>query len=106
MLMTSVCTPSSVRQERDEEELTLLVVDGNRQEGDEGHNCQKWKENTNEEEEFKALQPSPPVVLQVHDVNDQGPERQHPWGMNITDSLGLRTPGCNVFRFIPKLPTI
>lgn len=36
-----VHTKSYARQERTEEELTLLVVDGNRQEGDEGHNCQK-----------------------------------------------------------------
>lgn len=73
-----MCTPSSVRQESDEEELTLLVFDGNRQEGDEGQDCQEREENPDEEKQLEALQPGPPVVLQVHDVSDQGPERQHP----------------------------
>lgn len=44
-----MCTPSSVRQESDEEELTLLVFDGNRQEGDEGQDCQEREENPDEE---------------------------------------------------------
>lgn len=66
-----------MKQESDEEELTLLAVDGNRQEGDEGHYCQQREESTNEDEELEALQPSSPVVLQVHDMSDEGPECQH-----------------------------
>lgn len=58
--------------------LTLLVADGNRQEGDEGNDSQHGEENPHVEEELEALQPSPPVVLQVHDVCDQSPERQNP----------------------------
>lgn len=59
------------------EQLTLLVSNGNRQEGDEGYDRQQREENPDEEEELEALQPGPPVVLQVHDVGDQGPKCQH-----------------------------
>lgn len=47
----------------------LLVVDGNRQEGDESYDGEQREENPHEEEELEALQPGPPVVLQVHDVS-------------------------------------
>lgn len=67
-----------VAQEGPKEELTLLVADGNRQEGDEGHDRQQTEEHADEEEELEALQPGPPEVLQVHDASDEGPERQHP----------------------------
>lgn len=66
-----------MKQQSDVHGLTLLVVDGNRQEGDEGHDCQQREENPDEEEELEALQPGPPEVLQVHDVSDQGPKCQH-----------------------------
>lgn len=55
----------------------LLVVDGNRQERDEGYDCQQREEDPDDEEELEAPQPGPPVVLQVHDVGDQGPECQY-----------------------------
>lgn len=55
----------------------LLVVDGNRQESDESHHSQDREESPNEEKELEAFQPGPPVVLQVHDVSDQGPKCQH-----------------------------
>lgn len=60
------------------EELTLFVADGNRQEGDESHDRQQREENADGEEELEALEPGPPEILQVHDVSDEGPERQHP----------------------------
>lgn len=71
---------NDVRQESDKEELTLFVDDGNWQEGTEGHNRQQTEEHADGEEELEALQPGPPEVLQVHDVSDENPERQHPWG--------------------------
>lgn len=69
------------------DQLTLLVVDGDRQESHEGDDCQQREEHPDEEEELEPLQPGPPVVLQVHDVGDQGPKGQHTWGMKQTDSL-------------------
>lgn len=66
-----------MKQESSVDRLTLPVSDGNRQEGDEGYNCQHREENPDEEEELEALQPGPPVVLQIHDVGDQGPKCQH-----------------------------
>lgn len=63
-------TPSHVKQEGNGGELTLVVADGNREEGDEGYDCQQREENPDVEEEFEALQPGPPIVLQVHDVSD------------------------------------
>lgn len=71
----------------DVEELTLLVADGNRQESDEGHDCYQREEDPDDEEELEALKPGPPVVLQVHDVSDQGPKSQHTWGTNTTDTF-------------------
>lgn len=62
------------------DELTFFAGDGNRQEGNEGHKRQWREEQADEEEELKAFQPGPPEVLQVHDVSDEGPECQHPWG--------------------------
>lgn len=60
-----------------QQKLTLFVVDGNREECDEGDNCQQREENPDEEEELETLEPGPPVVLQIHDVSDQGPKCQH-----------------------------
>ena len=73
----TVLTTSFVAMEGDVEQLTLLSVDGNGQESDEGYDCQQREENPDGEEELEALQPRPPVVLQVHDVSDQGPKSQH-----------------------------
>lgn len=67
-------------QESDKEELTLCMDDGNWQEGTEGHKRQQREEHADTEEKPEALQPRPPEVLQVHDVSNEGPERQHPWG--------------------------
>lgn len=72
--MNGVHIPSCVGQEGDEEQLTLLFADGDRQESDKGHNCQQEEEKPAEEEELEAPEPRPPVVLQVHDVSDQGPK--------------------------------
>lgn len=55
----------------------LLVVDGNRKKSDECHHSQDREETPNEEEKLEAFQPGPPVVLQVHDVGDQGPKCEH-----------------------------
>lgn len=52
----------------------LLFADGDRQESDKGHDCQQGEEKPAEEEELEAPEPRPPVVLQVHDVSDQGPK--------------------------------
>lgn len=60
--------------------LTLLVVNGNREEYNEGHNCQQREEKPDEKEVLEALEPGPPVVLQVHDVSYQGPKCQNTWG--------------------------
>ena len=60
--------------------LTLLPRDGEGEEGDEGHHSQQGEEATDKDEKLEPLQPSAPVVLQVHDVCDEGPERQHTWG--------------------------
>lgn len=57
--------------------LTLLVVNGNREEYNEGHNCQQREEKPDEKEVLEALEPGPPVVLQVHDVSYQGPKCQN-----------------------------
>lgn len=57
--------------------LTLLSVDGSGQESNEAYDGQQREESTDEEEELEALQPGPPVVLQVHNMSDQGPKSQH-----------------------------
>ena len=57
--------------------LTLLLRDGDREEGDEGGQRQQGEEQSHEEEEPEPLQPGLPVALEVHDVGDQSPEGQH-----------------------------
>lgn len=75
--MSSVHKNSDVTMEIDREQLTVMVQDAKAQEGDEGCDCQQREDNPDEEEKPEASQPGPPVILQVHDVSDQGPECQH-----------------------------
>lgn len=58
--------------------ITLLLCDGKSEEDDEGSHCQNWEEHANGDEELEAFEPGAPVVLQVHDVCDECPERQNP----------------------------
>lgn len=58
--------------------ITLLLCDGKSEEDDEGSHCQSWEEHANGDEELEAFEPGAPVVLQVHDVCDERPERQNP----------------------------
>lgn len=81
----AVCTTAQTHWESDAEELTLFVFDGNRQETDEGHDCQQREEHSDEEEELESLQPGSPEVLQVHDVSNQSPKCQHTWGTNTSE---------------------
>lgn len=55
----------------------LLVCDGESQEGDEGGHSHDREEHTDSDEELEAFEPRAPEVLQVHDVSDEGPERQN-----------------------------
>ena len=57
--------------------LTLILRDGDGEEGDEGGQRQHREEQPHEEEEPETLQPGLPVALEVHDVGDQSPEGQH-----------------------------
>lgn len=57
----------------------LFACDGHTEEGDKGNNGQQGEENPDEEEELEALQPGSPVVLQVHDMRDKGPESEYTW---------------------------
>lgn len=59
------------------ERITLLLCDGESQEGDEGDDGQHWEEHADGDEELEAFEPGAPVILQVHDVRDKSPERQH-----------------------------
>lgn len=58
--------------------ITLLLCDGKSEEGDEGSHCQSGEEHANRDEELEAFEPGAPVVLEVHDVRDKGPECQNP----------------------------
>lgn len=58
--------------------ITLLPCDGKSEEGDEGSHCQSGEEHANRDEELEAFEPGAPVVLEVHDVRDKGPECQNP----------------------------
>lgn len=55
--------------------ITLLLRDGQSEEGNKGSHSQNWEEDTNNDEEFETLEPGSPVVLTVHDVCDESPER-------------------------------
>lgn len=55
----------------------MLLCDGQSEEGDEGSQCQNGEENTNNNKEPQPLEPGSPVVLKVHDMCDQSPQRQH-----------------------------
>lgn len=59
------------------EMITLLLCDGESQEGDEGDDGQHREEHADGDEELEAFEPGAPEVLQVHDVCDKSPERQH-----------------------------
>lgn len=59
------------------EALTLLLCDGQRQEGDKGCHGEDTEEQADADKELEAFEPCAPVVLKVHDVCDQSPERQH-----------------------------
>lgn len=59
-------------------EITLLLCDGKSEEGDEGSHRQSWEKDANRNEELEAFEPGAPVVLEVHDVRDKGPECQNP----------------------------
>lgn len=60
--------------------ITLLLCDGKSEEGDEGSHRQSWEEDANRNEEFETFEPGAPIVLEVHDVCDKGPECQNPCG--------------------------
>ncbi|TNN54138.1 hypothetical protein EYF80_035646 [Liparis tanakae] len=47
------------------------------EEGDEGSHRQDGEQHAHSDEELEAFEPSAPEVLQVHDVCDERPERQH-----------------------------
>ena len=73
--------------QRARERLTLLLCDGEGEESSEGHHSQDGEETRNKDEELESLQPCAPVVLQVHNVGDKGPERQHScW---VTETCGI-----------------
>lgn len=55
--------------------VTLLLCDGESEEGDEGGHCQNREGHANTDEEPEPFEPGAPVVLQVHDVCHQSPER-------------------------------
>lgn len=55
----------------------LLLCDGKREEGDEGGDGQNWEHHGHGHEELEAFEPGAPVVLDVHDVRDEGPESQN-----------------------------
>lgn len=64
--------------------FTLLLCDGESQEGDEGGHCQSAEEDADGDEELEAFEPSAPVVLHVHDVCDESPECQNSCGKRNT----------------------
>lgn len=57
--------------------LTLVSGDGQRQEGAEGGDGDGREEDSHKEEAAQPLEPRPPVILHVHHVCHQDPQRQH-----------------------------
>ena len=57
--------------------LTLVSGDGQHKEGAEGGNGDSREEDAHEEKATQPLEPGPPVILHVHHVCDQDPQRQH-----------------------------
>ena len=57
--------------------LTLVSSDGQHQEGAERGDGDGREEHAHEEEAAQSLKPRPPVILHVHHVCHQHPQRQH-----------------------------
>lgn len=69
--------------------LTLVLGDGQRQEGAEGGKGDCREEGTHEEEATQASEPGPPVILHVHHMSHQDPQGQDTCG----DRLSQQDPG-------------